>query len=246
MKNIAYAGALAALLDIDIEIIRALLDGEVLAASRRCWTRTGKAIDARLRLRARRTSTVRCRSSSRRWTRRRTTILIDGNTAAALGCVYAGATVGAWYPITPATSLMEAFKSFCQKYRRDPETKKNRFAILQAEDELAAVGMVIGAVVGGRARVHVDGRPRHLADERVHRPRLLRRDPGGHLRRAAHRAVDRHADAHAAGRPDAVRLRLARRHAAHLPLSGRSARGVRVRGRRRSTSPSGSRRRCSC
>ena len=51
-------------------------------------------------------------------------ILIDGNTAAALGCVYAGATVGAWYPITPATSLMEAFTSFCQKYRRDPETKK--------------------------------------------------------------------------------------------------------------------------
>ena len=51
-------------------------------------------------------------------------ILIDGNTAAALGCVYAGATVGAWYPITPATSLMEAFKGFCQKYRRDPETKQ--------------------------------------------------------------------------------------------------------------------------
>jgi 2-oxoglutarate ferredoxin oxidoreductase subunit alpha len=53
--------------------------------------------------------------------------------------------VGAWYPITPATSLMEAFKSFCLKYRRDPETKRNRFAILQAEDEIAAVGMVIGA-----------------------------------------------------------------------------------------------------
>ena len=76
-------------------------------------------------------------------------ILIDGNTAAALGCLYAGATVGAWYPITPATSLMEAFKGFCQKYRRDPETKKNRFAILQAEDELAAIGMVIGASWAG-------------------------------------------------------------------------------------------------
>ena len=72
-------------------------------------------------------------------------ILIDGNTAAALGCLYAGATVGAWYPITPSTSLMEAFRGFCQKYRRDPETEKNRFAILQAEDELAAIGMVIGA-----------------------------------------------------------------------------------------------------
>jgi 2-oxoglutarate ferredoxin oxidoreductase subunit alpha len=72
-------------------------------------------------------------------------ILIDGNTAAALGCLYAGATVGAWYPITPATSLMEAFRNFCLKYRREPETNRNRFAILQAEDELAAIGMVIGA-----------------------------------------------------------------------------------------------------
>src|SRR6185295_8493050 len=75
----------------------------------------------------------------------RNSILIDGNTAAALGCLYAGATVGAWYPITPATSLMEAFKGFCQKYRVEPDTSRNRFAILQAEDEIAAIGMVIGA-----------------------------------------------------------------------------------------------------
>ncbi|HWN86639.1 MAG TPA: hypothetical protein VNN99_15855, partial [Vicinamibacterales bacterium] len=66
------------------------------------------------------------------------------NTAAALGCVYAGATVGAWYPITPSTSLMDAFSGFCQKYRRTADGK-NRYAIIQAEDELAAVGMVIGA-----------------------------------------------------------------------------------------------------
>src|SRR6185295_12675476 len=76
-------------------------------------------------------------------------ILIDGNTATALGCVYAGATVAAWYPITPATSVMDAFKSFCQKYRRDPETGKNNYAFLQAEDELAAIGMVIGASWNG-------------------------------------------------------------------------------------------------
>src|SRR5260221_13250464 len=76
-------------------------------------------------------------------------IIIDGNTAAGLGAVYAGATVGAWYPITPATSLMEAFKGFCQKYRQEPGTDQNRFAILQAEDELAAVGMVIGASWAG-------------------------------------------------------------------------------------------------
>ena len=58
----------------------------------------------------------------------RDAILIDGNTATALGCVYAGATVGAWYPITPSTSLMEGFKGFCEKFRDDPETKKNRYA----------------------------------------------------------------------------------------------------------------------
>src|ERR687891_400649 len=72
-------------------------------------------------------------------------IIIDGNTAAALGCLYAGATVGAWYPITPATSLMEAFKGLCERYRVDKETGRKRFCILQAEDELAAAGIVIGA-----------------------------------------------------------------------------------------------------
>ena len=85
-------------------------------------------------------------------------ILIDGNTAAGLGAVFAGATVGAWYPITPSTSLMEAFKGFCQKYRRDEATKRNRFAILQAEDELAAIGMVIGASwAGARAFTPTSG-----------------------------------------------------------------------------------------
>src|SRR5262249_54151489 len=76
-------------------------------------------------------------------------ILIDGNTAAALGCVYAGATVAAWYPITPATSLMDAFRGFCRRLRGDPKTGKNRYCILQAEDELAAVGMTIGAAWAG-------------------------------------------------------------------------------------------------
>jgi 2-oxoglutarate ferredoxin oxidoreductase subunit alpha len=79
----------------------------------------------------------------------RDSILIDGNTAIALGCVYAGATVAAWYPITPATSVMDAFKQFCGRYRRDPETGKNNYCILQAEDELAAIGMVIGASWNG-------------------------------------------------------------------------------------------------
>src|SRR6202451_1128197 len=76
-------------------------------------------------------------------------IIIDGNTAAGLGCVYAGATVGAWYPITPSTSLMDAFKTFCDRYRVDTETGEHNFAVLQAEDELAAVGMVLGASWNG-------------------------------------------------------------------------------------------------
>jgi 2-oxoglutarate ferredoxin oxidoreductase subunit alpha len=76
-------------------------------------------------------------------------ILIDGNTAAALGCVYAGATVAAWYPITPSTSTMDAFKAFCERFRKDKETGENNYCILQAEDELAAIGMVIGASWNG-------------------------------------------------------------------------------------------------
>ena len=76
-------------------------------------------------------------------------ILIDGNTAAALGFLYAGATVAAWYPITPSTSLMDAFTQLCRRYRRDPETGRNSYLILQAEDELASIGIVIGASWNG-------------------------------------------------------------------------------------------------
>jgi len=76
-------------------------------------------------------------------------ILIDGNAATALGCVYAGATVAAWYPITPATSVMDNFKEFCEQFRKDKETGANNYLILQAEDELAAIGMVIGASWNG-------------------------------------------------------------------------------------------------
>jgi 2-oxoglutarate ferredoxin oxidoreductase subunit alpha len=72
-------------------------------------------------------------------------ILLEGNSAAALGAVYGGATVCAWYPITPSSSLAEAFTAHCKKFRHDPETKQARYAIIQAEDELASIGMVVGA-----------------------------------------------------------------------------------------------------
>ncbi|HYB93636.1 MAG TPA: 2-oxoacid:acceptor oxidoreductase subunit alpha [Vicinamibacterales bacterium] len=147
MKNIAYAGALAALIGMDTEIVAALTR-EKYAAKKALLDSNEKAIalgydyvkahfDCPLPIRLEKMDATK------------DSILIDGNTAAALGAVYAGATVGAWYPITPATSVMEAFKSFCMKYRRDPETKKKKFAILQAEDELAALGMVVGASWAG-------------------------------------------------------------------------------------------------
>jgi 2-oxoglutarate ferredoxin oxidoreductase subunit alpha len=147
MKNIAYVGALAALMRIDQGIIRALLK-EKFGKKQALMESNQKAVDLGYEYAAK-TFSCPLPIHLAPLDKTKDAILIDGNTAAALGCLYAGATVGAWYPITPATSLMEAFRGFCQKYRRDPETKKNRFAILQAEDELAAIGMVIGASWAG-------------------------------------------------------------------------------------------------
>jgi 2-oxoglutarate ferredoxin oxidoreductase subunit alpha len=143
MKNITYVGALAAFLDIDMQVVgtmleekfsrkKALLDSNHTAI-RLGYDYASEHYDCPLPIR------LECMDATVGH------ILIDGNTAAALGCVFAGATVGAWYPITPATSLMDAFSAFCERYRVDPETGKKRFCIVQAEDELAAAGVVIGA-----------------------------------------------------------------------------------------------------
>ena len=147
MKNIAYAGALAALLGMDTEVIKALTK-EKYSKKQSLLDSNEKAIAIGFDY-ATKTFSCPLPIHLEKMDATKDSILIDGNTAAGLGALYAGATVGAWYPITPATSLMEAFKGFCLKYRRDPETKKNRFAILQAEDELAAIGMVIGASWAG-------------------------------------------------------------------------------------------------
>ena len=72
-------------------------------------------------------------------------VLLEGNAACGLGAVYGGATVAAWYPITPSTSVAEAYERYAKKFRVDPETKKHNYAVIQAEDELSAIGMVIGA-----------------------------------------------------------------------------------------------------
>ena len=147
MKNVCYVGVLAALLEIDLEVIRGLL-GESYAKKQALVDANMKAVQlgydwAKAHL--------PCPLPLRieRMDKTAGHVMIDGNTAAALGCVYAGATVGAWYPITPSTSLMDAFKGFCARLRVDPETGRNNYAVLQAEDELSAIGMVLGATWNG-------------------------------------------------------------------------------------------------
>ncbi|MFV1987314.1 MAG: 2-oxoacid:acceptor oxidoreductase subunit alpha [Gemmatimonadota bacterium] len=144
MKNIGYTGALAALLELDLDVIRTLLEetfGERkkhllesnFTAIKLGYDYAREHFDCPLPIRLEPMS------------ENDDAIIIDGNTAAALGCVYAGATVAAWYPITPSTSLVDAFTGFCKRYRKEPDTGRSRSAIIQAEDELSAAGMTIGA-----------------------------------------------------------------------------------------------------
>ena len=142
-KNIIYVGALSALLDIDPAEIEKLFTEqykgkEALLQSNFKALKLGRDyalehLSCPLGIRVKRANNVGDR------------IFIDGNSAAALGAVYGGATVCAWYPITPSSSLAESFISYCQKLRKEPETGKARYAIIQGEDELASVGIAIGA-----------------------------------------------------------------------------------------------------
>ena len=145
-KNIIYAGALASLLDIELGVLETLI-GEQYKGKEKLMQPNLKALHmgydyARdhlptVGLKVRRADNVGDR------------VFIDGNSAAALGAVYGGATVAAWYPITPSTSLAEAFMRYCRRYRTEPETGKARYAIVQGEDELASIGIVIGAAWNG-------------------------------------------------------------------------------------------------
>src|SRR5690606_15962033 len=156
MKNIAYVGALAALLDIDLPTIERLLQ-EQYGRKKALMDSNYKAVRLGYEYaRAHFECPLPIRLEMMPPPEDR--ILIDGNTAAALGCVYAGATVGAWYPITPATSLMDAFTRFCKRFRKDDESGRNNYMIVQAEDELAAAGVVIGAGwAGARAFTPTSG-----------------------------------------------------------------------------------------
>jgi 2-oxoglutarate ferredoxin oxidoreductase subunit alpha len=164
MRNIAYVGALVALLDIDMDVVgemlrekfskkRALLESN-FTAIRLGYDYAKKHFACPLPFHLKRMNATGEH------------ILLDGNTACGLGAVFAGATVGAWYPITPATSLMEAFKEFCERYRIDEATGRKKYCIVQAEDELAAAGIVIGASwMGARAFTSTAGPGISLMEE---------------------------------------------------------------------------------
>ncbi|MGN7726278.1 2-oxoacid:acceptor oxidoreductase subunit alpha [Luteimonas sp. 22616] len=158
-KNIMYIGALSALLEIDPAVIEALIGEQYKTKPKllapnvealhlgRAWVRE-HLLDADPSAGARPSMAglssqgigLRVRKADAVGDR----IFVEGNAAAALGCVYGGATVCAWYPITPSSSLAEAFQKYCQKYRVD-EQGRARFAVIQAEDEIASIGMVVGA-----------------------------------------------------------------------------------------------------
>jgi len=142
-KNIVYVGVLSALLDMDVSVFEKLfaeqykgkerLLGANLQALQIGRDHVAQHLLAPLGIRVRHADAVGSR------------IFTDGNSATALGCVYGGATVAAWYPITPSSSVAESFQKYCEKFRVDPSTGQHRFAIVQAEDEIASIGMVVGA-----------------------------------------------------------------------------------------------------
>ncbi|AEI51223.1 2-oxoacid:acceptor oxidoreductase subunit alpha [Runella slithyformis] len=142
-KNMIYVGALAALLDIELDVVKGIIADEFVKkpkliepnvqAMMAGVTYIKENYDHPLGLRVERRDLVG------------DAIVIDGNTACGIGAVYAGATVAGWYPITPSTSLVEAFAKYSNRLRVDPATGLKKVAIVQAEDELAALGMVLGA-----------------------------------------------------------------------------------------------------
>ena len=147
MKNMAYVGAAAALLDLDLDVITGLVE-EMFAGKKKLIPSNMKAVAlGHDYAKEHFTCPLDFRVESSDKTSGK--VMIDGNTAAALGCIYGGATFGAWYPITPSTSVMDGFAKYCGELRVDAETGKNKYCIIQAEDELAAAGLIIGASWNG-------------------------------------------------------------------------------------------------
>jgi 2-oxoglutarate/2-oxoacid ferredoxin oxidoreductase subunit alpha len=146
-KNIIYVGALAQLLGIDRAMLEQMIGAQYkgkdkLIAPNHRALRMGHDY-------ARDNLSGACGLKIEKADAVGDRIFVNGNDAAGLGCVYGGATVAAWYPITPSTSVAEAFAKHCGKYRVDAQSGKNKFAIVQSEDEISAIGTVIGASWNG-------------------------------------------------------------------------------------------------
>ena len=142
-KNIVYVGALAAFLKIDFKILTSMVSNQFRGKEKLILPNIHAlelghqyAID-----------NFKCplRLQLKRSNKNKGKILMNGNTAVGLGCVYGGATIASWYPLTPSTSVVDSFNKYCKRLRIDPGTGKKKYSIIQAEDELAAIGIAIGA-----------------------------------------------------------------------------------------------------
>ena len=142
-KNVLYVGALAALLDMDFTVLKDLV-GDQFKGKEKLVAPNIHALELGYQYAKEHFS---CPLSIHLKTADKVgdSILVDGNDALGLGAIYGGATVAAWYPITPSTSVVDAYSKYCKRLRIDPGTGKCNYAIVQAEDELAAIGMAIGA-----------------------------------------------------------------------------------------------------
>jgi len=143
-KNILYVGALSQLLGVEAPVIEQLFS-EQYRGKEKLLSANLRALHLGRDFAAEHLAATPFGLQVQRRDAVGQRILVDGNSAAALGCVYGGATVCAWYPITPSSSVAEAFQKYCEKYRTDADSGERRVAIVQAEDEIASIGMVVGA-----------------------------------------------------------------------------------------------------
>ncbi len=142
-KNIVYVGALAAFLNIDFKVLTGMVSDQFRGKEKLILPNihalelghqyASENFECPLPLQLRASD------------KNKNKILMDGNTAVGLGCVYGGATIASWYPLTPSTSVVDSFGKYCKRLRIDPGSGKNKYSIIQAEDELAAIGIAIGA-----------------------------------------------------------------------------------------------------
>ncbi len=146
-KNIIYVGALSALIDMEMSVLQALVE-EQFKGKEKLIAPNHHALDLGSQfIKNNYKYPLEFRLERRNLLQNK--ILFEGNAACALGAIYGGATVAAWYPITPSTSVVDAFSDYASELRVDEKTGANNYAIVQAEDELAAMGMVIGAMWNG-------------------------------------------------------------------------------------------------